>query len=242
MSVGRTWWVGAAVVGALVLPGACGPKIVEVGDLSEAGASGETGEGGSGGTGATGGTGGTGNQPTPPPVCEFSWPPRGDEPFPTQERCTRAAGGPAGRSCPVGTGKSSTVEIGPAGGVVRLTGTASTLGVDVELTIPANALSESVEITVTETAVPTPGGFSDWSPLYYFSSSKPVELAFPADLRMPWNNSDGVGDPALSIYWSSEADSCELVPLDDNYVNAGFNQGSVSFLGWAIVGAALPSE
>jgi hypothetical protein len=30
---------------------------------------------------------------------------------------------------------------------------------------------------------------------------------------------------------------CALAPLDDNYQNAGFNQGSVRRLGWAIVAA-----
>ena len=52
---------------------------------------------------------------------------------------------------------------------------------------------------------------------------------------MPWSSTDGLVPKSLSIYWSKNLATDALTPLADNYVNAGFNQGSVRNLGWAIV-------
>jgi hypothetical protein len=245
MKLERKWWVLGAVAGGLFAPGACGPHVVEVGDLPQAGSAGTAGAAGTSGTGGTsaGGDEGQGGAPEPViPECEFSWPPRGDEPYTDEARCTRNPDGNTGFMCPTGTGVSVTKSVGRAGATVSLSGTPSTLGSAVELTIPPNALSETVDITITETIVVTPSGFSDWSPLYYFSSSEPVSFATPAQIKMPSTKGNGVGDPLLSVYWSSEPDSCALAPLADSYVNAGFMQASVRFLGWGITGAPLPSE
>ena len=133
-----------------------------------------------------------------------------------------------------------TQEVGPEGGVVQLAGTASTVGVPVELRIPRNALDHNVTIRITETSIAPPEGIRDWSPLYHF---EPEDLHFdsPVEVSIPWSSTSGEAG-GLAIYWSDEAveDGCTLTPLSDNYQNAGFNQGSVLSLGWAIVATRIP--
>jgi hypothetical protein len=132
-------------------------------------------------------------------------------------------------------------DVGPAGATVQLSGTPSTVGVPVQLTIPPNALTKTVTIRITELSFPPPAGFGDFSPLYHF---EPDDLTFnaPVQLRMPF--SSGHVPPTssfeipsnLAIYWSGSNGSCALERLGDNYVNAGFNQGSITHFGWGIVG------
>ncbi len=141
--------------------------------------------------------------------------------------------------CPPGVSVSA--DVGPAGANVQLSGTPSTLGVPVQLRIPPNALSQTVTIRITETSVPPPAGIGDFSPLYYF---EPEGLTFnaPVQVQMPFNSgylppaSSFSVPPSLSIYWSSTNNSCSLGRLADSYINAGFNQGSITHLGWGIVG------
>ena len=150
-------------------------------------------------------------------------------------RCTRRPGAGNSPQCPVGVGASVSQDVGPAGATLTLSGTPSTVGVPVELQIPPNALSQTITIRITETTDPPPESIADWSPLYHF---QPEDLVFalPAVVRMPWSSTDGLVPKSLSIYWSKNLATDALTPLADNYVNAGFNQGSVRNLGWAIVG------
>ena len=127
------------------------------------------------------------------------------------------------------------MEVGPKGGTVQLTGTANTLGVPVELRIPPNALNRTVAIRITETSIPPWDQISDLSPIYHFEPDA-LRFAVPVELRIPWSTGLGSAPSNLAIYFSDEPGSCSLAPLDDNYRNAGFNQGSVLGLGWAIVG------
>ena len=135
----------------------------------------------------------------------------------------------------MGVGASVSQDVGPGGATLTLSGTPSTVGVPVELQIPPNALSQTITIRITETTDPPPESIADWSPLYHF---QPEDLVFalPAVVRMPWSSTDGLVPKSLSIYWSKNLATDALTPLADNYVNAGFNQGSVRNLGWAIVG------
>ncbi len=151
-------------------------------------------------------------------------------------RCTRRPGAGNSFQCPQGAGISVSQEVGPAGGDVSLDGTPSTRGVPVTLRIPPNALSETVTIRITELSSPPPEEVADWSPLYHF---EPDDLIFaaPVEVRLPWSSTSGSVARELSVYWSEASGSCSLAPLADNYVNAGFNQGSVRHLGWAIAGA-----
>ncbi len=155
--------------------------------------------------------------------------------------CTRRPGSGNTFQCPPGSGVSVSADVGPAGADVQLSGTPNTLGVPVRLSIPPNALSQTVTVRITEVSAPPPAGFGDFSPLYHF---EPEGLKFngPVQVQMPANS--GYVPPAsslsvpqsLSIYWSSEGNSCALERLADNYINAGFNQGSITHFGWGIVG------
>lgn len=174
---------------------------------------------GTGGVSGAGGTGGAGSEPPPPPPCG----------------CTRRPGDGNSFQCPMGTGQSVVMEVGPEGGTVQLTGTASTQGVAVELRIPPTALDRTVAIRITETSIPPWDELSDFSPVYHFEPEA-LRFATPVELRMPWSSSLQAVPSDLAIYFSDEPGSCAFAPLDDNYRNAGFNQGSVLGLGWAIVG------
>jgi hypothetical protein len=154
--------------------------------------------------------------------------------------CTRRPGTGTSFQCPWGEGLTVSTQIGPDGGSIHLQGTESTVGVPVEIRIPRGALSETVTISITELSVPPPDDLSDWSPLYRF---EPSGLTFerPAEVRVPWSGNSGVVASGLSLYVSSEpGGSCDMKPLSDNYVNAGFNQGTLWHLGWAIVGVPKP--
>jgi hypothetical protein len=154
--------------------------------------------------------------------------------------CTRRPGDGNSFQCPWGDAITVSMEVGPEGGTIELGGTQSTLGVPVLIRIPPGALAETVTISVTETSIPPPDDLNDWSPLYRFA---PADLTFlrPVEVRVPWSGRSGFVAHGLSLYVSSEPNgSCEMAPLSDNYVNAGFNQGSLRHLGWAIVG--VPKE
>lgn len=164
---------------------------------------------------------------------------------PCTRRATPKNDGP---TCVQGADWGVAATVGPEGGNLLLRRTPSleqrgSLGV--LLRIPPGALSEPTVIRIIETSVPPPAGFADATPVYVF---EPVGLRFatPASLEMPRDSTmmvpfDQAASSALpTLYWSSEADACALAPIADNYVNAGFNQGTVTQLGWAVVGRPLP--
>jgi hypothetical protein len=155
-------------------------------------------------------------------------------------RCTRRPGDGNSFDCPFGEAVTVAREIGPEGGTVELDRTVSTAGVTVSVTIPRGALSEATTIRITETSIPPPAGILDWSPLYHF---EPEDLTFltPVQVRIPWRAGNGLVPTELALYWSTEpGGSCEMTPLADSYVNAGFNQGTLKHFGWGIVGVARP--
>lgn len=155
---------------------------------------------------------------------------------PPQCGCTRRPGEGTSFQCPWGEGLTVLTQIGPDGGSIQLHGTESTIGVPVEIRIPRGALEELTTISITELTVPPPDNLHDWSPLYRFEPAD-LEFARPVEVRVPWSGLSGEVATGLSLYVSSEpGGSCDMAPLSDNYVNAGFNQGSLWHLGWAIVG------
>jgi hypothetical protein len=177
-----------------------------------------------------------------PPVAPSDDP---DAPCPCTRRAGPKNGGPV---CVQGAEWGVAATVGPEGANLLLRHTPSleqrgSLGV--LLRIPPGALSEPTVIRIIETSVLPPAGFADATPVYVF---EPVGLQFatPASLEMPWDSTmigpfDQSASSALpTLYWSSEADACALEPIADNYVNAGFNQGTVTRLGWAAVGRPLP--
>jgi len=155
--------------------------------------------------------------------------------------CTRRSGTPGGQpGCVEGADWGVTATVGPEGGDVLLLHTPFLEGLafGVLLSVPPGALAEPTTIHIVETKTTPPGGYADGSPVYVF---EPVGLTFatPASVKIPWfTSASGLTPPTM--YWSSEADPCTLEPLDEGSVNAGFNQGTVTRLGWAATGFALP--
>jgi hypothetical protein len=145
--------------------------------------------------------------------------------------CTRRDAVPAGM-CPRGVGQSVTETIGPAGGEISLLGQQGLF----VMTIPPTALAVPTSITVTETAIPPPAGFVDYSPVY---SVEPLNLMFsqPVKLNIPFSNGRGfdVFDQNMAIFWSA-ASTFTLQRLPSTYINAGFAQGATGRGGYAIVG------
>jgi hypothetical protein len=108
-------------------------------------------------------------------------------------------------------------------------------GVDAQISIPPTAIATTTTVTLTETAIPPPHDFLDWSPVYRID---PVGLALAAraPVQFPWSNLSGSVAGGLAIWFSPDG-SC-FTPLADSYVNAGFNMASTTQLGYFIVAAA----
>lgn len=153
----------------------------------------------------------------------------------TECLCTRRDATTIG-SCRKGVGESASATIGPAGGTVTLAGQQGSSVVPFKLTFPPGALASDTVITVTETALPPPG--ADWSPVYRID---PVGLEIGAGVQLSVPNSQGNGssmaDGHLSLF-SSGRTECALEAVRDNYVNAGFNTGTITKLGYVMVGYA----
>jgi len=155
--------------------------------------------------------------------------------FPTGCPCSRAPGRqdpPTGWSCPAGRGVSAMAVIGPEGGTLSLV--TGNQGVTLELTIPAGALSAPTAIKVTESAGPTPTGYTDYTPLYEFEPFG-LKLAEPARVRVPWSIALSSGatfnvHPALAAYLLASSTG-NFERLADSYTNAGFTQASLARLG-----------
>jgi hypothetical protein len=147
--------------------------------------------------------------------------------------CSRRPTAPGNFECPAGVGESVSEVVGPSGATLQLAGRMfTTAGVDAQIAIPPTAIATSTTVTLTETSIPPPHDFLDWSPVYRID---PVgfQLAARAPVQFPWSNLSGVVPQRLSIWFSPDG-SC-FTPLADNYVNAGFNMGSTTQLGYFIV-------
>lgn len=155
--------------------------------------------------------------------------------------CTRRPDSPSYQplKCPPGADHGATAVIGPAGGVIAFDGTQRS-GVSVQLEIPPGALAEATTITITELSTPPPTSIVDYSPLYRFDPPG-LRLAKPARLRLPWGNLDGPVIPHLTTLWSTDGGQ-SFSSLPDNYVNAGFNQATITEFGLGITGAVAVNE
>lgn len=142
--------------------------------------------------------------------------------------CTRRPCATPDFQCPRGVGQSVTSLVDPDGGTVELAGQQGTAAV----TFPPTTFGAATSVTLTETSTPPPRQFLDWSPLYRLD---PVgqTLGTPARVRVPWGGPNGVVPP-LAIYFSTDGTTFTRIP--DSYTNAGFEQGSLTQLGWLIVG------
>ena len=150
--------------------------------------------------------------------------------------CTRRPGPGNSYLCLAGANEATSQTIGPAGGTLRLIGQqGSKSEVPFLLTVPPGALKTAVKITVTETDLPPPVGFVDFSPIYHL---QPDDLALQkiAALQIPQGTSGDTVPRELAVYRNPIANTCGFTKLGDSYLNAGFEQASLSHGGYLFVG------
>ncbi len=156
------------------------------------------------------------------------------EPGATSCGCTRRPGAGTSFQCPAGVGEESVATIGAAGGTVSIAGRqGAASGVDAAIDFPPTALEAPTEVALIETAIPPPLDFLDWSPVYRVEPLG-FTLAAPAPIRLPWSNLSGIVS-GLSIWFSPDGGCFSRLP--DSYTNAGFEQGSITQLGYFVVAA-----
>jgi hypothetical protein len=160
-------------------------------------------------------------------------------PVPTGCYCTRRPGPANSYKCPAGAGQSVEMTIGPDGGTISLQGQqGASSGAPFEIEFPPGALAAPTVVRVTETTVPPPKDFIDFSPVYRVDPQG-TTLAAAAKLQIPWGNLDG-GGPRLSSYALTDPTTdggCTFTPIADSYMNAGFEQSSLVRFGYFFVGA-----
>jgi hypothetical protein len=94
------------------------------------------------------------------------------------------------------------------------------------------ALATDVRVTVTETTIPPPLGYVDFSPVYVIES--PIPTSLPLKLVVPYSNkSRDVQN--LSIYFASDPRG-PFSRVEDSYFNAGFMEGTIRGFGALFVG------
>lgn len=144
--------------------------------------------------------------------------------------------------CRKGANETVSATIGPAGGTVELVGQQGGnlgSGAPFRLTFPPGALASATVITVTETSLAPPG--VDWSPVYRIDPLG-LDVSAGVDIRVPWGQANGVGaNDKMSLY-SSGASQCGLEPVRGNYVNAGFNTGVITKLGYVMIAYQEPGS
>jgi hypothetical protein len=150
--------------------------------------------------------------------------------------CTRRPGVGNSYLCPMGVGQKSYAYIDSSGGSLFLIGQQSAKSnIPFELTIPPGAVNTLTLVSVEETDLPPPSGFLDWSPVYLVEP-RGLTLAKVAGLQIPWSSNVSQIPSTLAIYARDENGSCGWKPLVDSYMNAGFEQASLTALGYLFVG------
>ena len=136
----------------------------------------------------------------------------------------------------MGVGQTAYMYIGPDGGDIGLLGQQSaSSNVPFGLKIPPGALDANTLISVTETDLPTPSGFLDWSPVYLVEP-RGLSLHKVAGLQIPWSSNMSSTSSKPAIYARDENGSCGFKALVDSYTNAGFEQASLTQFGYLFVG------
>jgi hypothetical protein len=213
-----------------------------------------TGGVGTGGWGETGGntqTTGTGGNPGQPIQIDASVDALGGlacpglaeltsspAPVPPQPGCpcTRRPGAGNSYLCPMGVGQKSYLYLDASGGSVILLGQQSAkTNVPFALTFPPGAVNTLTLVSIEETDLPPPSGFLDWSPVYLVEP-RGLALAKVAGLQIPWSSNVSQIPSTLAIYARDENGTCGWKPLIDSYTNAGFEQASLTELGYLFVG------
>jgi hypothetical protein len=155
--------------------------------------------------------------------------------------CTRRPGPGVSLQCPAGIDESTWVTLGPAGGAVVLKGRqAIASGVATELTILPKTLDKAVMITLTETSIPPPRAFLDWSPIYEIIPAC-MQTSSIMKLRLPWGNRPGVSPPGVTVYHARDRNS-PFTAMADVYPNAGFIDAAITEFGLYFVGVPRPPD
>ena len=248
---------------AIVIVGACAPKVTVSRDEEEnaggAGASdstaGTAGTGESGGTAgtppetggspaiggspATGGIGGDGIAPTGGVAGENIAGNGTGGVGPTTCHCSRRPDAPLSRNCPRGSGASTYAYIGATGSDVELSGTAATIGSPFRVRVFAGSVAYNTEIILTELTLAAPEEFFDYSPMFRV---EPDDLDFVngGEVSIPWQAADSWVPSDLAIYYS-ESEIGPFERMEDSYQNAGFSQATILRTGYFFVGTPKPS-
>jgi len=157
--------------------------------------------------------------------------------------CSRRPEGPSSWQCPVGVGESSSATLGVDGGTVELLGQqGNSSGVPFSLVVPPAALSASIAVTVTETTIPPPAGYVDYSPVYRVAPGD-LTFAVPATITVPWGNIGGPVSSSLSLYAATD-EASPFHRVDGVVGNAGFEQATITrgglfFAGYPITATSL---
>jgi hypothetical protein len=156
--------------------------------------------------------------------------------------CTRRPGPGNTSQCPAGLGEYGSATIGPSGGKVQVQGRQGVAsGVAAQLAFPPTAIATPTDIKLIETAIPPPQDLLDWSPVY-LAEPAGLTLAARTPVQFPWGSGPFpatqsplvITAAGLSIWFSADGTCFTRVP--DSYTNAGFEQASVTQLGYFIVG------
>ena len=150
--------------------------------------------------------------------------------------CTRRPGVGNSYLCPMGVGQKSYFYLDASGGNIILLGQQSAkTNVPFALNIPPGAVDKQTLVSVEETDLPPPSGFLDWSPVYLV---EPRGLSFRkvAGVQIPWSSNFTQIPSTLAIYARDENGTCGWKALIDSYTNAGFEQASLTQLGYLFVG------
>ena len=221
---------GAGATGGIITTGGAGATggpdgSGATGGSGGAGGSGATGGGGgAGAAGASGGSGGAGGTACTTPM---------DCP------CTRRPGIGNCFRCPMGAGESlSAVVDARTGGGFQLRAQQGA-GVPFFINIPAMALTTDTKVTVSETAIPPPIDYVDYSPVYVLEPF--ISTLRPMKLIVPYSNKSGDVPASLSIYFANDP-SGPFSRVEDSYVNAGFMEGSITRFGALFVGYPKTAE
>lgn len=226
-SIRHDWF---SLLSLATLLGACGGQALDVGSNADqvqnhAGAGDVAGSGGTaaaaGGSGNNGGAT-TGAAGSSEPECP----------------CSRRPGASSSFQCAMGVGETTTMDIGPAGGVLAIRAQqGKSSGVSFLLEVPPNALLDEVTATLTETSEPPPGDLIDYSPVYLVEPTD-VTARFPMKLTVPFGSNHEW--KSLAIYVADTVDG-PFEPIGDSYTNAGFMQGSTTRFGAFLVAAPRPA-
>lgn len=148
--------------------------------------------------------------------------------------CSRVSGEPVSQFCPVGQGKTTFGKLAEATDKLQVSGTLATVGVAFEISL-VTPLSEPLEFAVEETSIEPPAGIGDLSPVFWVWTAEDEDI--PLSVRLPIAYT-GFSAQAGAVHIFFSPDGAEFFQLADDYLNAGFLQGTLPGPGFVVAGFA----